>query len=122
LAYVYIFGDWLEMILAEAITVFEWLAEISQPLIAAGVLALTGAFFKLASHSSSLVELQQSMDKLHDSVQELSQTFSKHGALLDSLSMRIHDMQEELNKLRDRQHDLSNIVMVLKGKCDDFNS
>jgi len=110
------------MILAEAITVFEWLAEISQPLIAAGVLALTGAFFKLASHSSSLVELQQSMDKLHDSVQELSQTFSKHGALLDSLSMRIHDMQEELNKLRDRQHDLSNIVMVLKGKCDDFNS
>ena len=110
------------MILAETITLFQWLAEISQPLIAAGIIALTGAFFKLASHSSSLVELQQSMEKLHDSVQALSQTFSKHGALLDSLSMRLSDMHDEISKLRDRQHELSNQVMILKGKCDDFDS
>ena len=107
------------MTLAETVTVFEWLAEISQPLIATGIIALTGAFFKLASHSSSLVDLQQSMDKLHDSVQELSQTFSKHGALLDSLSTRLHDVQDELSKLRDRQQDITNEVMVLKGKLND---
>jgi len=107
------------MTLAETVTIFEWLAEISQPLIAAGIIALTGAFYKLASHSSSLVELQQSMDKLHDSVQELSQTFSRHGALLDSLSLRLSDMHEELGKVRDRQHELSNQVMILKGKIDD---
>ena len=104
------------MILAEAPDFLVWLSEVSQPLIAGGIVALTGAFFKLASHSSSLVDLQQSMDKLHDSVQELSKACSKHSALLDSLSDNLHDLQHEVQRLRDKQHDLNNEVIVLKGK------
>lgn len=107
------------MMLGETVSLIQWLAEISQPLIAAGIIALTGAFYKLASHSSSLVELQQSMEKLHDSVQELSNSFSKHSALLDNLADNLHSLQDDVDKLRDRQHSLSNEVMILKGKLND---
>ena len=104
--------------IAETPSLLEWLAELSQPLIAGGIIALTGAFFKLASHSSSLVELQSSMEKLHDSVQELSKSFSRYSTLLESTAEQVSYLHLEVEKLREKQHDISSEVMVLKGKLN----
>lgn len=104
--------------IAESTSLLQWLAELSQPLIAGGIIALTTAFFKLASHSSSLVELQKSMEKLHDSVEELSKAFAKYTAVVESTAEMVEHLHKEVDKLRDRQHDLSNQIMILKGKYE----
>lgn len=102
--------------ITEVPSFLQWLSELSQPLIAGGIIALTGAFFKLASHSSSLVELQNSMEKLHDSVQELSNSFSRYSTLLETTAEQVYQLQSEVERLRDKQNELNTEVMVLKGK------